>query len=80
MVDNLFLMRNIFDVCILYNINVGITSIDQEKAFDHADHSFFICYTAGFCRWRALLSCVKLLYSGTCCVVKGGGFEQTCTS
>lgn len=40
MLDNLFLMRDVFDICKLYNINVGIVSIDQEKAFDRVDHAF----------------------------------------
>lgn len=37
--DNLFSMRDIFDICKLYNINIDIIFIDKEKAFDCDDHS-----------------------------------------
>lgn len=40
MLDNLFLMRDVCDICNLYNIDVGVIPIDQEKVFDRIDHSF----------------------------------------
>lgn len=30
--DNLFLKRDLLDICKLYNIDVGIISLDEEKA------------------------------------------------
>ena len=30
--DNIFLMRDLLDVCKLYNIDVGVISLDQEKS------------------------------------------------
>lgn len=39
--DNLFLMRDLLDISKLYKIDVGAVSLDQEKAFDTVDHSFF---------------------------------------
>lgn len=38
--DNLFLVRDVIDICKLFNLNVGILSLDQEKAFDRIDHSY----------------------------------------
>ena len=35
--DNLLLIRNLLDVCKLHNIDFGIVSLDQEKAFDRID-------------------------------------------
>ena len=66
-------MRDIFEVCKLYNINVGIISIDQEKAFDRVDHSFLFATLQAFDVGEHFLSWVKLLYSDACCVVKVGG-------
>ncbi|KAJ3583936.1 hypothetical protein NHX12_015433 [Muraenolepis orangiensis] len=72
-VDNLFLMRDAFDVCKLYNLNVGIISIDQEKAFDRVDHTFLAATLQAFGVGEHFLSWVKVLYSDACCVVKVGG-------
>ena len=73
MQDNLFLMRDIFDLCTAQNINIGITSIDQEKAFDHVDRSFLFSALQAFGVGEHFLSWVKLLYNDPCCVVKVGG-------
>lgn len=54
MLENLFLIRDIFYICNLYNINDGVISIDQEKAFDHANHSFL---------FAILQAWIKLLYN-----------------
>lgn len=37
MIDNLFLMRDVFDICNVDNAKLGIISIDQEKAFSLPD-------------------------------------------
>ena len=71
--DNLFLMRDIFDLCTTDNINIGIISIDQEKAFDRVDRSFLFATLQAFGVGEHFLSWVKLLYNDTCCVVKVGG-------
>ena len=73
MQDNLFLMRDIFDLCKTYKINIGIISIDQEKAFDRVDRSFLFATLQTFGVGEHFLSWVKLLYNDTCCVVKVGG-------
>ena len=71
--DNLVLMRDIFEIRRLYNIIVGIISIDQEKAFDCVDHSFLLATLQAFGVGEFFLSWVNLLYSGACCVAKVGG-------
>lgn len=73
MLDNLFLMRDIFDICTLYDFNIGIISLDQEKAFDRVDHSFLFATLQTFGVGEHFLSWVRLLYEGACCVVKVGG-------
>lgn len=40
MLDNVFVVRDVFDVCKTYDLNVGIVSIDQKKEFDRVDHTF----------------------------------------
>lgn len=47
--DNLFLMRDVFDVCKMYGLNIGIVSVDQEKA----------CCTAGFWGGRSFFELGK---------------------
>lgn len=32
--DNLFLVRDILDICKTFNLGVGLVALDQEKAFD----------------------------------------------
>ncbi len=38
--DNLFLMRDVIDLSIRNNLDVGFLSIDQEKAFDRVGHEY----------------------------------------
>lgn len=38
--DNITLIRDIFDVSKLLNINIGLISLDQEKAFDRVEPLF----------------------------------------
>ena len=39
-VDNLFLIRDVLDIYKLSDVNVGLLSLDQEKAFDRVDHQY----------------------------------------
>ncbi len=38
--DHLFLMRDLLEYLRMYNVNLGILSLDQEKAFDRIDHLY----------------------------------------
>lgn len=71
--DNLFLIRDIFSVCKLYKVNTGIISIDQEKAFDRVDHPFLFSTLQASGVGERFLSWIKLLYSEAWCVIKVGG-------
>lgn len=46
--DNLFSMRDLFDLSKMYDFNIGFISIDQEKAFDHVDHKFLFAALRAF--------------------------------
>lgn len=70
--DNIFLIRDVLDLCKIYNVNVGIVSLDQEKAFDRVDHSYLFAALRGFGFGDGFLSWVSLLYSGAQCMVKMG--------
>jgi hypothetical protein len=39
-VDHLFLIRDVLDICKLSDVNVGLLSLDQEKALDRVDHQY----------------------------------------
>lgn len=71
--DNLFLMRDVFDVCKTYGLNTGIISVDQEKAFDRVDHNFLFATLRAFGLGEHFLKWVKLLYYDVSCVVKVRG-------
>ncbi len=71
--DNLFLMRDLFDVCKLYNIDIGIISLDQEKAFDRVDHRFLFATLRSFGFGDGFMSLLNLLYKDTFCLLKVGG-------
>ncbi len=38
--DNVSLIRDIFHVSKLLNLDCGLLSLDQEKAFDRVEHSY----------------------------------------
>lgn len=71
--DNLFLMRDILRYTKLYNVDFGIVSLDQEKAFDRVDHHYLFyvlkCYGFG----EKFLSWIKVLYHDASCLIKVGG-------
>ncbi|KAK5933249.1 hypothetical protein CgunFtcFv8_013744 [Champsocephalus gunnari] len=66
-------MRDVFDTCKLYDINAGIISIDQEKAFDRVDHKFLFTTLQAFGVGEGFLSWVRILYHEAFCVIKVGG-------
>ena len=71
--DNLFLMRDLVDVCKLYSFDTGVFSLDQEKAFDRVDHGFLFGTLRAFGFGGGFLSLLGLLYKDACCLVKVGG-------
>ena len=75
--DNLFLIRDVLDLANVNNLNFGLFSIDQEKAFDRVDHSFLFKTLEAFGFREGFLSLVRLLYTKASCLVKvAGGLSQ----
>ena len=70
--DNIFCVRDLLDVCKVYDLDVGIVSLDQEKAFDKVDHSYLFSALKAFGFGDGFLSWVGLLYNGAQCLVKTG--------
>ena len=71
--DNIFLMRDLLDVCKLYSIDVGIISLDQEKAFDRVDHGFLFSTLRAFGFGEGFVALLGLLDKEAFCLVKVGG-------
>ncbi len=78
--DNITLIRDIFDVSKLLNINIGLISLDQEKAFDRVEHPYLwrTLKAFGFC--QDFIDKVKVLYGDVESVLKiNGGIRQGCS-
>lgn len=71
--DNLFLIRDLFDLSGMYDFNIGVISIDQEKAFDRVDHYFLFAALRAFGLGEHFLHWIALLYNNVGCVVKVKG-------
>lgn len=70
--DNLFLIKDLWDICRLYNIDVGLISLEQEKAFGRVDHVCFFSTLRAFGFGDGFISLVGLLYKEAVCLVKVG--------
>ncbi|KAJ3605666.1 hypothetical protein NHX12_027711 [Muraenolepis orangiensis] len=70
--DNIFFMRDVMDVCRAHGVNVGVVSLDQEKAFDRVDHLYLFSALRAYGIGEGFLAWVGLLYNGAQCLVKMG--------
>lgn len=61
--DHLFLVRDILDICKAFNMNVGLVLLDQEKAFDHVDHDYLFNVLKVFGFGDKFVKLIQLLYS-----------------
>lgn len=68
--DNLFLIR--VDVSINEKCNVGVLSIDQEKAFDWVGHEYIFKVLESFGFGDVYISWIHLLYKGASIMLKMG--------
>ncbi|MGH0162989.1 UNVERIFIED_CONTAM: hypothetical protein FKN15_061389 [Acipenser sinensis] len=68
--DNLFLIRDLFNVSKLFNLDFGLVSLDQEKAFDRVDHGFLFRTLEAFGFGPVFISYIKMLYSNIFSLVK----------
>lgn len=71
--DNLFLIRDVIDYSMSNNIDVGILSLDQEKAFDRVDHSYLFDVLSEYGFGNVFISWIRLLYEKAECMVKVPG-------
>lgn len=71
--DNLFLLRDMIDFNRSNNFNVGVLSLDQEKAFDQVDHKYLFTVLKQFGFGENFILYIKLLYFNAFVMVKAGG-------
>jgi hypothetical protein len=71
--DNLHLIRDVFDFTRCNDVNVGLLSLDQEKAFDRVDHVFLFDTLKAFGFGDGFISKIKLLYTEAKCMIKMAG-------
>ena len=70
--DNLFLIRDMVDVSKVFGLDIGLISIDQEKAFDRVDHGYLFRMLNAFGLGDGFISWARLLYTRVACLVKVG--------
>lgn len=71
--DNLHLVRDVIDYALENNVDIGILSLDQEKAFDRVDHQFLFKVLKAFGFGDKFVSLIKLLYNNATCMIKMAG-------
>lgn len=71
--DNVSLIRDILEVSKMVNLDCGLISLDQEKAFDRVEHRYLwrVLEAFGFC--QNFINCIKVLYSGVESILKVNG-------
>ncbi|KAJ3607751.1 hypothetical protein NHX12_024802 [Muraenolepis orangiensis] len=62
MVDNVHLIRDVLEVSSSLDINTGLISLDQEKAFDRVEHSFLWKVMEKFGFSAGFIAKIKTLY------------------
>ncbi|KAJ3584838.1 hypothetical protein NHX12_015333 [Muraenolepis orangiensis] len=63
MVDNVHLIRDVLEVSSSLDINTGLISLDQEKAFDRVEHSFLWKVMEKFGFSAGFIAKIKVLYN-----------------
>lgn len=71
--DNLHLVRDLYDLAQSNDVNMGLLSLDQEKAFDRVDHVFLFDTLKTFGFGDNFISKIKLLYTKATCMIKMAG-------
>ncbi|KAJ3614549.1 hypothetical protein NHX12_018121 [Muraenolepis orangiensis] len=73
MVDNIHLIRDVLEVSSSLDINTGLISLDQEKAFDRVEHSFLWKVMEKFGFSAGFIAKIKVLYNNIESVLKFNG-------
>ncbi len=71
--DNISLIRDILEVSDLCNLNFGLISLDQEKAFDRVEHKYLWRTLSAFGFCQKCIHMIKVLYSSAESVLKING-------
>lgn len=71
--DNLFLMRDVIDYAMCKDYDLGLISLDQEKAFDRVEHAYLFDLLKAYGFGNGFISWVNLLYNEAECMVKIDG-------
>lgn len=71
--DNVYLIKNILDVSSLLNIDTGLISLDQEKAFNRVEHLYLWNMLEGFGFDKSFIDIIKVLYQDIESVLKVNG-------
>ncbi|MBN3281143.1 YTX2 protein, partial [Polyodon spathula] len=75
--DNLFFIRDFLTVSDICDFNVGMVSLDQEKAFDRVDHTYLFHTLEAFGFGPGFISYIRLLYSNIFSILKiNNGLSQ----
>ncbi len=71
--DNISLVRDVLEVSKLLNLDCGLISLDQEKAFDRVEYCYLwrVLEAFGFC--QNFINCIKVLYSDVESILKVNG-------
>ncbi|KAJ3608984.1 hypothetical protein NHX12_023512 [Muraenolepis orangiensis] len=73
MVDNVHLIRDVLEVSSSLDINTGLISLDQEKAFDRVEHSFLWKVMGKFGFSAGFIAKIMVLYNNIESVLKFNG-------
>ncbi|KAI4890913.1 hypothetical protein NFI96_026064 [Prochilodus magdalenae] len=70
--DNLFLVRDVIDLCGMDSLDIGLLTLDQEKAFDRVDHVYLFKTLQAFGFKSGFISWLSILYSEASFLLKVG--------
>ncbi|CAM2105795.1 unnamed protein product [Caretta caretta] len=87
--DNLFLVRDLLELGRRDGLSFALLSLDQEKAFDRADHGYLLSTLQAFGFGPQFVSFLRVLYASAECLVRlnwtltepvsfGRGVQQGC--
>lgn len=71
--DNISLIRDVFEISRIFNLNCGLISLDQEKAFDRVEHCYLWRVLEAFGFGQTFINYIKVLYSGAQSLLKVNG-------
>jgi len=71
--DNISFIRDIFDLSKMKGFDVGLISLDQEKAFDRVEHQYLLKTLEAFGFTKEFVGKIKILYNDIESILKVNG-------